>query len=51
MADCRKFPDMSGYASERVFDGIRPLDGERKAAHLARLKAKAPPPVSPEAPS
>jgi hypothetical protein len=35
-------PDMSGYASNRVYDGQRSLTQDQARAHLDRLKRQAP---------
>ena len=31
-------PDVSGYTSDRVINGVRQLDGKAAAKHRARLK-------------
>ena len=34
----KKAPDMSGYLSDRVFDGIRVLSDEQRRRHLDRIQ-------------
>ena len=34
---CRADPEVRGYNSDRVFDGVRQLDGDAASRHRARM--------------